>query len=366
MSTTTTADTTTATVNAASTTPEKPQNMAVVLKSLKNFQLEEVPYPPKPRPKHVILRIFSVGICGSDVHYYSHGKCGHYVLQGPLILGHESSGKVVEVGEGVTHLKVGDRVAIEPGVPCRFCDWCRSGRYNLCPDVQFMATPPINGSLVRYLEHPSDFCYKLPDHVSYEEGSLLEPLAVCVHACIRGGVGPGSGVLITGAGPIGLISLLVAKACGATTIVITDVMENRLEFAKSLGADYTFKADAPNILEEIRKLNITQSIECSGAEPALALAIRSTSRGGKMISIGRSAKSFLSIPLFDAADNEVDIIGAFRYHGNYPTALALIASGRVNVKPLISHHFKMEESAEAFDTAEKGKGNAIKVIIHCE
>jgi L-iditol 2-dehydrogenase len=342
------------------------KNLAVVLKSLKNFQLEEVPYPPKPRHKHVILRIVSVGICGSDVHYYSHGKCGHYVLQGPLILGHESAGRVVEVGEGVTHLKVGDRVAIEPGVPCRFCDWCRSGRYNLCPDVAFMATPPINGSLVRYLEHPADFCYKLPDNVSYEEGSLLEPLAVCVHACIRGGVGPGSSVLITGAGPIGLISLLVAKACGATTIVITDIMQNRLDFAKSLGADITVKADSPNIVEEVRKHQITQSIECSGAEPAIALAIRATSRGGKMISIGRSAKTFLSVPLFDAADNEVDIIGAFRYHGNYPTALALIASGRVNVKPLISHHFKMEETAEAFDTAEHGKGNAIKVIIHCE
>jgi L-iditol 2-dehydrogenase len=339
------------------------KNVAVVLKGLRNFQLEQVPYPT-PRPGNVVLRMVTVGICGSDVHYYAHGKCGPFELKGPIILGHESSGIVEEVGEGVTHLKRGDRVAIEPGVPCRHCSFCRSGRYNLCPDVKFLATPPIDGSLTHYLEHAADFCYKLPDHVSFEEGALLEPLSVGVHACVRGGVGPGSGVLITGAGPIGLVTLLVARACGATKIIVTDIIDNRLELAQKLGADYVLKANDANVLEEIKKHGpITQSFECSGAESAITLAIRATSRGGKLVSIGRSAKPYLSIPLFEAADNEIDIIGSFRYHDTYPKALALVASGRVNVKPLVTHHFPLEKTAEAFQVAESGRDGAIKVAI---
>jgi L-iditol 2-dehydrogenase len=330
------------------------ENVAIVLKNLRNFELEAVPYP-KPGPRNVVVRMATVGICGSDVHYFAHGKCGPFEVKGPLVLGHESSGVIEEVGEGVTNLKVGDRVAIEPGVPCRYCNFCRSGKYNLCPDVQFLATPPVNGSLTRYMEHAADFCYKLPDNVSLDEGALLEPLSVAVHACTRSHVGPGTGVLITGAGPIGLVCLLVARACGATTIVVTDVKEDRLELAKKLGATAAYRADDPNVVQNVRKhapLNV--SMECSGAEPAIALAIRGTDRGGKLVSIGRSAKNNLSIPLFEAADNEIDIIGSFRYHDCYPKALALVASGAVNVKPLITHRFPLAKSKDAFELAESG------------
>jgi len=306
----------------------------------------------------------SVGICGSDVHYWAHGKCGPFEVKGPLILGHESSGIVTALGEGVTTLQVGDRVAIEPGVPCRVCVLCRSGAYNLCPDVKFLATPPIDGSLTSYLEHPSDFCFKLPSNVSMEEGALLEPLSVGVQACRRGNVQTGSHVLITGAGPVGLVCMLVAKASGATKVMVTDPMENRLQVALKLGADAVYKSDDPNILESLKQyFPITQCIECSGVDSALTLAIRAAGPGAKVVSIGRGAKPYQSVPLFEAADKEVDILGSFRYHDTYPAALELVASGRVNVRPLVTHHYSLNDVQKAFETAEVGRDGAIKVMI---
>jgi len=269
------------------------------------------------------------------------------------------------VGSDVRHLKVGDRVAIEPGVPCRYCKSCRSGQYNLCPDVQFLATPPYNGSLTNFMEHPADFCYVIPDQMSFEEGALSEPLSVGVHACRRGAVRAGSHVLITGAGPIGLVLLLVARASGATKIIVTDMMEFRLEVAKKLGADAVFKADDPDIINKIKAVSgtITQSFECSGAQSALVLAIRATSQGGKLMSIGRSASSLQSIPLFEAADKEIDIIGSFRYSDTYPQALELVASGQINVRTLVTHRYSLLESQKAFEQAETGADGAIKIAI---
>jgi L-iditol 2-dehydrogenase len=311
----------------------------------------------------------TVTICGSDTSYFRKGKCGIFELKGqPLILGHECSGLIEAVGDQVTNVKAGDRVAIEPGIPCRYCSHCRSGRYNLCPDVKFLATPPIDGALANYIEHPADFVYKMPDHMSYEEGALLEPLSVAVHACDRGGIKAGSHVLITGAGPVGLVCLLVARASGATKIYISDVLEHRLALAKKLGANGVLKASDP-IPDLVTKLNaesggITHSIECSGHETALTLCIKATSPGGKLLSIGRGHKDYQSIPLFEAADKEIDILGSFRYHGTYAKALELVASGQVNVKDLVSHRFTLEKVQEAFETAEVGKDGAIKVAIN--
>eukprot|EP01126_Amoeba_proteus_P058612 TRINITY_DN757_c0_g2_i2.p1 TRINITY_DN757_c0_g2~~TRINITY_DN757_c0_g2_i2.p1 ORF type:complete len:270 (-),score=8.37 TRINITY_DN757_c0_g2_i2:757-1566(-) len=176
-------------------TEEKARNLAIVLRERKQFSYEEIPMP-HPKPGSVIIRVHTTGICGSDVHYWAHGKCGPFVCNGPIILGHESSGIVEDVGQGVQHLKRGDRVAMEPGVPCRLCTYCRNGKYNLCPEMKFFATPPIDGTLANFIEHPADFCYKMPDHMSFEEGALLEPLSVAVHSCQRGRVTAGSHVFI--------------------------------------------------------------------------------------------------------------------------------------------------------------------------
>jgi len=340
------------------------ENKAAVLNTLRKFDFETQSMP-ELEPGNVLIRIHTVGICGSDVHYWAHGKCGPFEVNGPIVLGHESSGIVEAVGPKVTNLKKGDRVAIEPGVPCRYCINCRNGRYNLCPNVKFLATPPFNGSLANFISHAADYCYVMPEHMTFEEGALLEPLSVGVHACRRAGVNVGSHVLITGAGPIGLVLMLVARASGATKIIITDMMENRLEIAKKLGADHVLLASDPDAVNKIRGFSnsISQAFECSGASQALTIAIRATCQGGKLISIGRSSQPLQNIPLFEAADKEIDILGSFRYHDTYQQALELVASGQINVKPLVTHRYTLLESQNAFEQAETGSDGAIKIVI---
>lgn len=260
-----------------------------------------------------------VGICGSDVHYLAHGRCGPFVVEKPMVIGHEASGVVVKIGADVKTLQVGDRVAIEPGVPCRLCILCKSGRYNLCAEMRFCATPPYDGNLTRFYAHPADFCFKLPDHVSMEEGALLEPLSVGVHACKRAGVGVESRVLILGAGPIGLVTLLTAKAMGASKIMITDLMDDRLTFAKEMGAHYTMKVDREmkeaDIVKKIHEemgQEPTITIDCSGVESTTRLAILTTEVGGCVVIVGMGATE-MKVPLSHAIVREVDIRGVFRY-----------------------------------------------------
>lgn len=343
---------------------------ALVLHAIDDMRLDTKP-TPKPGPNDALIAVKSVGICGSDVHYWKHGRIGPFILNNPMVLGHESSGQVVAVGEKVTHLKAGDRVTMEPGVPCRACHNCKNGRYNLCPDIVFMATPPYDGSLSTYYVHPADFCYKLPDNVSYDEGAMCEPLSVGVHAVSRANVTVGQTVLITGAGPIGLMCLMAARAAGAGTTIITDIKQERLDVAKKLGATHTI--DTTKVSDVVAHINslvgpqsVDTAIECSGATVAIHAAIKGTRNGGCVVLVGMGAPE-ISLPLIDAAVREVDIKGVFRYCNTYPKTLALIASGKVDVKPLITHHFDFKESADAFNVARLGadKDNkmAIKVVI---
>lgn len=324
---------------------------------------------PEPGPGQVQLSMQHVGICGSDVHYWKHGCIGDFIVKAPMILGHEAAGMVSKLGPGVTTLSVGDRVAIEPGVPCKTCQDCKQGRYNLCPDMKFCATPPFHGNLARFYVHDADFCYKLPDHVSTEEGALLEPLSVGVHACKRAGVTLGSKVLICGAGPIGLVNLLTAKACGAAQVCITDLDQSRLDMAKKLGADFPLlvsskdpKEMAAKIVEMFGGDRPEIAIECSGAPPSVKTAIFATRSGGCVVLVGMGPAE-VSLPIVDAAVREVDIRGIFRYVNCYPTALAMVASGKVDVKPLITHRFDLQDSIQAFETTARGEG--IKVMIKC-
>ncbi|XP_037824906.1 sorbitol dehydrogenase-like [Lucilia sericata] len=346
-------------------------NLTAVLYGIEDMKLEQRPIP-EISDNEVLLAMDCVGICGSDVHYLAHGRIGDFVLTKPMIIGHEAAGVVAKVGAKVKHLKVGDRCAIEPGVPCYICEFCKTGKYNLCPDMKFCATPPYDGNLTRYYKHAADFCFKLPDHVSMEEGALLEPLSVGVHACRRAGVGLGSEVLILGAGPIGLVTLLVAKSMGASKIMITDLVQQRLDVAKELGATHTFLMTPKDTAEETAK-KVEQmmgsmpdkSIDCCGAEVTIRLAIFATRSGGCCVIVGMGAAE-TKIPLINALAREVDIRGVFRYCNDYSAALALVSSGELNVKRLVTHHFDITETDKAFETARKGLGGAIKVMIHVQ
>lgn len=346
------------------------QNLSAVLYDIGNLQLEHRPVDD-PADHEVLLEMCCVGICGSDVHYWKKGRIADFILSEPMVMGHESSGIVYKVGRKVSHLKEGDRVAIEPGVPCRRCEYCKVGSYNLCPDIVFCATPPHHGNIQRYSIHPADYCYKLPENVTLEEGALLEPLSVGVHACRRAAVTVGSTVLILGCGPIGLVTLLTAKAMGASKIVITDIMENRLAVAKELGADYTLlvkKSDSEEYLSELIQDMLggppCTTVDCTGMESTVRLGIMTTKPGGVFVIVGMGAAE-VKIPLVYALTREVDIRGVFRYANDYKMALAMVSSGKVNVKRLITHNYRIEDTLSAFETAHSGAGNAIKVMIHC-
>uniref|UniRef100_A0A0B7AB43 Sorbitol dehydrogenase n=1 Tax=Arion vulgaris TaxID=1028688 RepID=A0A0B7AB43_9EUPU len=342
-------------------------NLTAILYEKDDLRMEDSPVP-EPGQGQVQLEMQQVGICGSDVHYWTHGRIGDFIVKAPMVLGHEASAVVSKLGPGVKSLKVGDRVAIEPGVPCRVCNYCKGGRYNLCLDMKFCATPPYHGNLARYYVHDADFCFKLPDHVSFEEGALLEPLSVGVHATNRAGVGLGDTVLVCGAGPIGLVNILTAKAKGASIVCVTDIDDARLKLAKEIGADFVVKVTSRDSLVTARAIEETLgnkadiSIECSGAAPSIQTAIYATKSGGVVVLVGLG-QEIVELPVVNAGVREVDIRGIFRYVNCYPTALAMVASGRVNVKSLITHRFKLEDSIKAFEAAKRGEG--IKIMIGC-
>ncbi|XP_075210446.1 sorbitol dehydrogenase-like [Lycorma delicatula] len=346
------------------------QNLTVTLYGIKDLRVENQPIP-EPKENEVLLKMGCVGICGSDVHYYTEGHCGDYVVKEPMIIGHEASGTVCKIGSKVTHLKPGDRVAIEPGVPCGSCNFCRTGRYNLCSDILFCATPPVHGNLRQYYCHSADFCFKLPDNLSLEEGALLEPTAVGLHSCRKGGVTLGSTVLITGGGPIGIVTSVVAKAMGARKVMVTGSHDYGLEMAKKLGADEVLKVNKNEDLKELSKKVIETlgerpqiTIDCAGKQSSLGLGLETTEWGGVLVVVG-CADHTVTTDLVPALSRELDIRGIFRYANDYPGSIHLVASGKADVKQMITHNFDITQSVEAFDAAAEQKGNPIKIMIHC-
>jgi D-xylulose reductase len=273
-----------------------------VLQAPNKVVYEDRPIPELPSPYDVIVKPKWTGICGSDVHYWVEGRIGHFVVESPMVLGHESAGIVHSVGDKVKTLKVGDRVAMEPGVPCRRCVRCKDGKYNLCPDMAFAATPPYDGTLARYYTLPEDYCFKLPENMSLEEGALIEPTAVAVHITRQASIKPGDSVVVFGAGPVGLLCCAVAKAYGAKKIVTVDINEERLKFALKYAATHKFSSarvsaeeNAKNLIKECDLgLGADVIIDASGAEPCIQTAIHALRMGGTYVQV-RFLVSFISL-----------------------------------------------------------------------
>jgi len=311
-----------------------------------------------PGNGEVLVRIGSVGVCGSDVHYYDHGRIGPYVVDSPLVLGHEAGGIVEQLGTGVTSLAEGQRVSIEPGVPCRQCRQCLAGRYNLCPDVKFFATPPYDGAFAEFVVMPAAFVFPVPDGVSDDAAGLIEPLSVGVWACRRTHVEPGSRVLVTGAGPIGLIAAQTARAFGASEVAITDVSAHRLHLAAKLGltaidvstTTLTDTGFEPDVL-----------LECSGNATATWEAVGVVARAGRVALVGMGGDE-VRLPLSYVQDRELTITGAFRYANTWPTAIDLAASGQVALDPLVTGHYGLDEVESAL-TAARRDPTTVKAIV---
>jgi D-xylulose reductase len=286
-----------------------------------------------------------------------------------MVLGHESAGIVTQVGSAVTTLKVGDQVAMEPGISCRRCEPCKAGKYNLCENMAFAATPPYDGTLAKYYVLPEDFCYKLPASLSLQEGALMEPLSVAVHIVRQARVTPGQSVVVFGAGPVGLLCCAVATAFGASKVIAVDIQESRLEFARGYATTATFmpeKVAATENAERLRRENglgagADVAIDASGAEPSVHTGIHVLRNGGTYVQ-GGMGRSEIQFPIMAACSKELTLRGSFRYgSGDYKLAVELAATGKVDVKKLITGTVKFEEAEFAFNEVKAGKG--IKTLI---
>jgi D-xylulose reductase len=317
-------------------------------------------------PRDLRIKLHTVGICGSDVHYYTHGKIGPFVVNAPMILGHEASGTVIEVGSLVTGFKSGDRVCMEPGIPDPHSRATRLGMYNVDPAVRFWATPPVHGILRPTCVHPADFTFKLPDNVSFAEGAMVEPLAVGIHAATKARIRPGDVGLVLGAGPIGLVTALSALAAGCARVFVTDVDDAKLDIAGRLGAITPVNAAresvADRIMQETDGWGVEVVFEATGNARAAASVFEALCPGGCVVMIGGQTEP-VSYDAGAAMVREARVENIFRYAHVFPRCVGMLASGAIDVKPLITRKFAFEESVHAFELAASAPKGDVKMQI---
>lgn len=322
---------------------------------------------PVPKDDEVLVKLEYVGICGSDLHYYETGAIGNYVVEPPFVLGHEPGGVVVEVGKNVKHLKVGDKVALEPGKTCGHCEFCREGKYNLCPDVIFFATPPVDGVFQEYVAHEADLCFKLPENVSTLEGALIEPLAVGFHAAIQGDAHLGQKAVVMGSGCIGLVSMMALKARGVSEVYVVDIMEKRLDKAMELGATAVINGAKENVVERVKELTNGRGadlvIETAGTEITTRQAIDMVRKGSNIVLVGYSKTGEMNLPMSLVLDKELTFKSVFRYRHIYPLAIDAVAAGKVNLKGIVTDIFSLDETQKAMDYSVSHKADIVKAVI---
>jgi len=317
-----------------------------VLQGQDALTIEDRPVPAVD-PGDVLVQVAAVGVCGSDVHYFRHGRIGDFVVEEPLVLGHELSGTITAVGEGVDTARLGERVAVEPQRPCHRCAQCLAGRYNLCPHMRFYATPPVDGAFAEYVTIEAEFAHPLPDSVSFEAGALLEPLSVAIAAVRKARIVPGSSVLIAGAGPIGIICAQAAKAFGASRIVVSDLVAERRERALSYGATEVVDPTVVSVASDI--VPVDAFIDASGAPRAVSDGIKAVGPAGAAVLVGLG-NSEMTLPVEHIQNLEVTVTGIFRYTGTWPVAIELVASGQIDLDSLVTGRFGLDDVREALES----------------
>lgn len=340
---------------------------ALVLEKQHALSLREIDLPDEMGPNDVRIRVHTVGICGSDVHYYTHGRIGPFVVASPMVLGHEASGTVLEVGAGVTTLRPGDRVCMEPGIPDSSSRASKLGLYNVDPSVRFWATPPIHGCLTSEVIHPAAFTFRLPDNVSFAEGAMIEPFAVGMQATVKARMQPGDTCVVTGAGPIGLMVALAALAAGAGRVLISDIVDEKLEIAAGYTGLIPVNVARESLLDRVRALTgddwgADVVFEASGSPKVYDDALACVRPGGVLVLVGMPVER-VSLDVVAAQAKEIRIETVFRYANVYDRAIELIASGKVDLKPLIVDTFDFEQSVEAFERAAEGRPSDVKLQI---
>jgi len=339
---------------------------ALVLEKQHELQIRDITLDEPLGPHDVRIDLRTVGVCGSDVHYYENGAIGPFVVRAPMVLGHEASGVITELGAEVTNFKIGDRVCMEPGIPDPNSRATRLGIYNLDPAVRFWATPPIHGILRPSVVHPAAFTFKLPENISYAEGAMVEPLAVGMHAANKAKIRPGDVAVVMGAGPIGVLTALAALAGGCSQIIISDVVQPKLDLAAKLGPIVPVNVGKESLVDVVNKLTDGWGadivFEASGNERASASVFEPLAPGGCVVYVGLPAKP-IPYDVVAASVKEARVEHVFRYAHVYPRALALMGSGKLYVKPLITDTFGFPDSIKAFDYAAHMPATSVKVQI---
>ena len=338
----------------------------VRLYGIHDIRVEEVPQPV-PGPGEVLLRIKAVGLCGSDIHYYKEGAIGDAVVKEPLVEGHEFSAQIAALGPGVSGLKVGQAVAVEPARACGHCECCREGNSNLCPSVVFAGSPGVDGALREYMTYPARYCYPLPPNLNYDDGAVLEPLGIAIHAVDLGKPKTGQSVAVLGCGPIGLLTIQVARVAGASRIYATEPLDYRLKVARKVGATDLFNPKREDIVAAILKATNGRGVdvvfECAGVEETPEQSMRLAKPGGTVVLVGIPSVDTTTFTASVARRKGLTIKMSRRMREVYERAMALAAAGQVDLHSVVSHHFPLARTGEALDLLENYKDNVLKIII---
>lgn len=316
----------------------------------------------------VLIQVMDCGVCGSDVHYYEHGRIGDFVVENPMILGHECAGRIVQVGAQVTNLKKGDLVAVEPGYTCRKCEYCKKGLYNLCPDVVFLATPPYDGAFAEYIKYPADMVFKLPENMDTVEGALLEPFCVGLHAVNQSEGNLGDSAVILGSGCIGLCTMLALQSKGIREIYVVDMIQKRLDMAKQLGATEVINAGETDAVDKIMRLTNGQGttlvFETAGTRVTTQQTARLVKRGGTVVLVGMAANPVFEYDFGALQSKEAKLHTVFRYRNLYPAAIDVVSRCHLPLKQIVTDYYSFEDIPKALEDSIERKADMVKAVIH--